>query len=221
MWPTLKAELEYNTTPVAIFGLMVAAAVWGAIALEGGNVYAVITNTSVAVIFVHIFINQRRKKERFARRSAILPQSLSTASWSRFLAIGVLQAVVLTVWLVMYLAFHVPDDAGAIWKVLSSNALLMIVLVVTIAEADCVSWHEPGRMIVNLLLGTVAFAALFVSFANMGSYVFFHLDTDSQSIIAYVEFLKTPVGALLTNAALVGAVAVVHQLYTHRQSFVR
>ena len=224
MWPTLRAELKYNTVAIGLFAILMTLAIWGAIAKEGGNVYAVVTNSSIILLFAHILIVHKRKKELFVRRAAMLPQSLSSASWSRFLAVGVLQAIVLAVWFSMYLIFRMPEDSGAIWKLLSSNALLMIVVVMTVAEKDSCSWsdwRDPGRLLFNVSMGLLAGIALFLSFANMGSYVLFHLDSDSRFILGYTNFLQTPMGALVTNLAFVITLIVVHVLYQRRAQYLK
>ena len=92
MWQTLRAELEYHATTVAAFGLLLVVSVGVAITLENGSVYAVIVNSSMTVLFIHFVIAKRRKREFFVRRAAMLPQSLASASWSRFSVIGALQS---------------------------------------------------------------------------------------------------------------------------------
>jgi hypothetical protein len=214
MWQIIKSEIDYNKH-VWITVYAVAVVFFGAAVTLGGDVYMIVPNTIVPFFIGYGFLCHTRCKESRERQLCILPQSQTQYGITRMLFFALYQSVVVVLWLIAYVMSisHTPE---AIWMILTANALLLTYRAVGFILEDTrqslpsivtVEGWVPeiiAQRVVRILVYTIMTVLLVVAVASKdGGGAVIQMDVDWAPVVDLRDFLRSPMGALLTNVMFV------------------
>src|SRR5262245_51309610 len=210
MWRLLQAEFDYHKTRLR-FALLAALIFFLASLLgDWGGVYGLQGVTMIIFYVIMIIIGTYDDGEKRDRLQALLPVPLPEFSVSRLLFILFLQCAFFSLWLVVFLARHVPDDTKAWWSMLSLQATMLTIVNLFIIYHD-LGYYETKRYRLRF------FATLLVIVA-----VLFFL----QGTLLVEDVLsfgptksKSPWHALVSNIVALGSFWTCHRIFIMRKSF--
>ena len=229
MWNIFKAEFRYYYK--FAFAITVCLNIWLAIAFSTGgkseiekDLVGVPTVALVVTAFIVFFMMVDRAKAKRNRFHAMLPLSIRHTGISRFLSLYVFWVLILIFFCLTLVIFRSDAAAGDVLKrMLTFNGIFLYINATYIMSRDlrfCFSGHImkkgiriyyiPGVIIlfVNMLL-LIYFVLLPVPY--IGIIPLYH--------ITFVQFIFSPIGAIILNIAGIVLTILGIGVYTTRKSF--
>ena len=212
MWQVLKAEIEYNKwILIGVYGASVSFFIGG---FFGPCCAAlnIVPNTLIPFFIGYGFLCNTHCKERRHRQHCMLPQSRNQQGVTRVLFHALYLGGINVLWLLTYVT-HIGETPGAIWAMLTSDALVMAFVSIGYIFADTRSQVFPittseGWQLSSLAQRLFRFftwvaMTILVLLAAAGDgrgFSLMQVDVEWPPVVALREFLRSPVGFLLSAA---------------------
>ena len=210
----LKAEFEYNKVGFLV-SYVIVAVLFTLEALLGDrwDVYDIVDNSAVVYLISLGIIGSHSDKERRDRMHSLLPVSVRQVSIARLLFCLIYQATFFAVWFVVYLVTLADTNPDAIWSLITINGLALTALVLFVIFSD-LKHFENLRYRVVFLVTLLAILALFL-LTVVHDGLFTHV-----GFMRYVEFGKSPLGALFFTLLALGLFTASAMAFERRKSYV-
>jgi hypothetical protein len=219
MWAIIKAELKYYRLTLAITFILILNFFLTSLLLDSGDVFGFMVYTIVLMMVAMIVIGTQEDREKRDRMTTLLPVSIKQVAFGRILFILLFQGSLFALWLIVYLARHLFEDAGAIWSVFSMTAYILSLFLFFIIYHDLKFFENITYRIIFFITLFLLLIFFYIPQLNIGLVT--AIQTSSPNMIGIlVKILYSEVGRTFwSNLIMAGLIYTSYDIFIERKSY--